>query len=107
LDSRENRLTSEEIVEIVKNSLTDPVFFCRTFFPNWFTLPMPWFHRGLLAILSRQTDFLLNFGPETWPAGESVWDERQLDKILRHFVWKPEPEDTNGPVIPLFEAERD
>lgn len=101
------KLTDEQRLQIVELGLSDPAYFCRTFFPNWFYLPMPWVHRGMLAILTRQTDWLLNFGEETWPGGQGVWDERQLDKIVRHFVWRPEPDDPKSPVVPLFELERD
>jgi hypothetical protein len=100
------KLSPEEILDLATRGLEDPGFFCRTFFPEWFYLPMPWVHRGVLAILTRQTDWLLNFGEEQWPKGKGVWDEKGLDKILRHFVWRPEPDDPNSPVIPLFEAER-
>jgi len=105
LDSR--KLSSEEVVDLARMGLEDPIFFYRNYFPEWFSLPMPWFHRGVAALLSRQTDFLLKFGPETWPRGEGVWDEQQLDKILRHFVWKSEPDDPTSPMVPLFTAERD
>lgn len=101
------RLSPDEVLELARLGLEDPVFFYRNYFPTWFPLPMPWFHRGVAAILSHQTDFLLKFGEEQWPGGSGVWNESQLNKILRHFVWKPEPDDPNSPVIPLFDAERD
>lgn len=68
---------------------------------------MPWVHRGVLAILSQQTDWLLKFGEEKWPSGVGVWDEKQLDKILRHFVWRVEPDDPSSETFPIFEAVRD
>lgn len=77
----------------------DPVFFCRVFLSHWFTLPMPWVHRGILAIITKRTDFLLNFGLERWPEREQEWTEADLDKILRFFVWRETPK---GPPIPLF-----
>src|SRR3990167_6885306 len=95
------KLTEDQILQIATLGLEDPAYFCRTFFPQWFYLPMPWVHRGVLAILTRQTDWLLKFGEETWPGGVGVWDEKQLDKIIRHFVWRPDPDDPQSSVVPL------
>jgi hypothetical protein len=100
-------LTEVERNEILAKGYANPGYFCRTFLPEWFFLPMPWVHRGLLAILTEKTDWLLEFGHETWARGEGEWTPRQLDKILRHFVWKPEPDNPASPVYPLFTAERD
>lgn len=110
-------LTAEEAAELAKMGFADPGFFCRSFLPHWFPLPMPWFHRGCLAILSRKTDWLLKFGEEQWTGmmlkdgavhdGRGVWTEAQLDKIVRHFVYKLEPEDPLSPALPLFEVDRD
>lgn len=99
-------LSADEAKAIALESFSDPAFFCRTFLPEWFFLPMPWFHRGLLAILAKQTDWLLNFGEETWPKAKGVWDEKQLEKILRHFVWQAEPEDPSCPFQSIFSADR-
>lgn len=102
-----NRLTIAEAEAITRKGYANPAFFCRTFFPHWFPLPMPWMHRGILALLRKKTDWLLEFGEEEWPHGKGVWDEQQLDKILRHFVWRAEPEDLRSPYTPIFEAVRD
>lgn len=77
-----------------------PVFFCREVLPHWFASPMPWVHRGVLALLTGQADFLLDFGAEKWADGEGEWTEAGLDKILRHFVWEH-----NGQRLPLFSVE--
>jgi len=100
-------ISRDEAQAIAKRGLDDPGFFFRTFFPDWFGLPMPWVHRGILSILSKQSDWLLNFGEEKWPQGTGVWDEKQLDKIIRHFVWRSEPEDPESPMVPIFTVERD
>ncbi len=68
---------------------------------------MPWVHRGMLSILSRQTDWLLKFGEEIWPKGTGNWTESQLDKIIRHFTWKADPNDPLCEPIHIFQAERD
>jgi len=87
---------------VITATYEDPILFLRTFFPHWFTKKISWAHRGLLAILLRRTDFLLNFGKETWPEGEAYWTKRELAKIIKFFVWREQPED---PGIPLFELE--
>lgn len=88
--------------EIMAETLADPVLFCRTFLPHWFSLPISWAHRGVLAILLRQTDFLLNFGTERWPSGEFEWTKEDLDRIVSFFVWKQNPEDESEEGVPLF-----
>lgn len=100
-------LTPDEALALTKECFADPGLFMRSFLGHWFPKPMPWVHRGMLAILLQKTDWLLNFGKEQWPEGEGYWDEKQLSKILRHFVYSLEPEDPLSPKFPLFEAERD
>ncbi len=100
-----NELTEEERNDILLRGFENPGFFCKTFLGEWFSLPMPWVHRGLLSLLTGKTDWLLEFGWESWPKGEAEWTPRLLDKILRHFTWRPEPDDPTSPVYPLFEAE--
>lgn len=97
-------LTATEAEALAKLAYADPGYFCRTFFPHWFPLPMPWLHRGILALLTKQTDWLLKFGEEDWPQRKGVWDAKQLSKILRHFVWKAEPEDPLSQEVPIFET---
>lgn len=89
-------------LELIEHCYKDPPFFCRTILPEWFPLPMPWFHRGMLAIILKRTDFLTNFGEENWDGGSYSWDERGLDKILRHFVWKERPDDPTCPEQSIF-----
>lgn len=107
-------LTSDDKRLLMQEGLIDPVFFLRHFLSHWFTKPIPWAHRGVLAILLRQTDFLLNFGEETWPEGTFEWTREDLELIIKHFVWKADPlkEDEEGkpqqetfPLFTLREAE--
>jgi len=91
--------------ELMVEALADPMLFFRTFLPHWFALPLPWAHRGVVAILLRQTDFLLNFGKEVWPGGEYEWTRADLDKILEFFVWREDPLKEDSPAHPLFHLE--
>lgn len=83
----------------------DPPLFMRTFLPHWFKKKISWAHRGLLAILLRRTDFLLNFGVEHWPEGDAEWTKRDLAKIIKHFVWREKDEDEGVPLFELREKE--
>jgi len=97
----------EEILGLVADCYSDPGLFCRIIVPKWFPKPMPWVHRGILSILLKKVDWLLKFGPEEWPAGPGEWDEPQLEKIVKHFVWKSDPEDPGCEAVPIFTAQRD
>jgi hypothetical protein len=76
--------------DILRKNLVDPVYFCESFLENWFPQPMPWFHYGLLAIWTRRCQFLLKLGP------------KELDKVLRHFVWSNNPFDKVPIYHPIF-----
>lgn len=95
--------------ELMAAGLADPMLFFRTFLPHWFSKPIPWAHRGVVAILLRQTDFLLQFGEERWPDGTTYhWSREDLNKIIEYFVWREDPtkDDPTAegyqPGIPLF-----
>jgi hypothetical protein len=95
-------LNQQARIELMAACLEDPILFMRVFLPHWFTKKISWAHRGLVALLTRRTDFLLKFGKEQWPEGEAEWTKRDLAKIIKFFVWKADP---NSPAIPLFELE--
>ena len=80
----------------------DPVLCARQLFPHWFPRPMPWFHRGLIAIFLRRADFLLNFGDEIWPDGASKWTKKKLAKLVRCFRYKIDPANSQSPTAPIF-----
>lgn len=101
--------------EILDNQITkelraayfaDPVLCARQLFPHWFPRPMPWFHRGIIAIILRRTDFLLNFSQsdtvEVWEDGTARWTKKQLAKLVRHFQYKLNPKDPHSPMLPIF-----
>lgn len=89
--------------------------FCRTFLPDWFPSKMPWFHRGIAALRTGQTEFLLDFGPEWWPedlkrrqedptAEPSYWTPHDLMKIVANFVYPADPRKPQEDLTPVFEA---
>jgi hypothetical protein len=60
----------------------------------------------MLAILTKQVDWLLNFGEEIWPAGKGIWTQDQLEQIIKYFIWQSDPTDPSSPMQPLFVADR-
>ena len=59
LTSFDSNLSSHEVKLFAELGYSDPVFFCTHFLEHLFPSPMPWFHRAILAILTKQTRFLL------------------------------------------------
>jgi hypothetical protein len=57
-------MNKEAVLAVVQKNLDDPVYFCQTFLQEWFPDPMPWVHRGLLAMMTRRCSFLPQYG--TW-----------------------------------------
>ncbi len=92
-------LSKEQAKEIALRGLKNPHYFATTFFQEWFPLPMPWFHRAILAILTKRCDFLLEF--------DEHYGQKDLDKILKHFVWKEDPNDPQSQERPIFELTED
>lgn len=89
-------------LEILSAYARDPILAARQLFPHWFARPMPWFHRGLIAILLRRADFLLNFEEELWPEGTARWTKKKLAKLARCFTYAVNPADPYGPRAPVF-----
>lgn len=84
------QLTITEVKEVWQQGYEDPWFFCQFFLPHWFRKEPSWFHLGLLALLTKKVAWLDQFSP------------RVVDKIIRHFVWKVNPEEEDSPEIPIF-----
>ena len=83
-------LTTEEITKIFELGFNDPVYFLKFHLEHLFPEAVPWFHRGIIAILTRKTDFLLKYG--------------ELDLIVQHFVWKEDQANPHSPEQPLFKV---
>lgn len=92
--------------QLIKEYAEDPILCARQLFPHWFSRPMPWFHRGLIAILLRRADFLLNFTdpstPEKWEKGDCRWTKKKLAKLVKHFTYRLRPKDPHSPSLPIF-----
>ena len=87
-------LTLEEVKAVARKGYDDPHFFCKFFLEEWFSLPMPWVHRGVLAILTRRCGFLQVF--------DEHYGEAELDKLIRNFTWKEDPNDKDSPEHSIF-----
>ena len=91
-----NNLTSAKdthIAALYQRGYSDPVAFCQVFLPHWFGTEIPWIHWGILAILTRQVDFLLNCP--------------NLDKLERHFSWLEDFDNEESPRHHVFVVHRD
>lgn len=79
-----------DIEAIYAEGLADPVYWCRFFLPHYFPedSPVPWFHRGIIAIFTQQCAFLETYG--------------ELDKIMSNFVWSEDPANSESPTHPIF-----
>lgn len=86
-------ITKDEIKQIAARGYEDPVFFCRYFLPHLFSRPVPWVHRGIMSILTKQTGFLHTYG--------------ELDKIFSNFVRQEVPGDPKSPLVSIFHMEDD
>lgn len=86
---KKNVFSDEDRKLLLTEAFADPVFFAKTFLPHLFPSDIPWVHRGIMAIATRQTDFLMKYG--------------ELEKIVSHFVWREDPNpNVVCPEIPLF-----
>jgi len=65
-------LKQSEAKALAKKGLEDPVWFLQFFLSSWFSKPLPWVHRGIVAILTRRVRFLERYG--------------ELDKITSNFL---------------------
>ena len=80
-------LSSAEIEAIMEDTYEDPVAFMRFFLAHLFPTDMPWFHRGIVAILTGKTSFLPRYG--------------DLARIALNFVTEI-PEGSSEKPEPLF-----
>lgn len=96
--SLEEEIKQEKLAEFH----SDPVKCARQIFPDWFPKPMPWFHRGILAIRLRRADFLLNFGEEQWKDGSRNWTKKDLAKLVRCFKSPIDPSNPQSDLEPIF-----
>lgn len=84
---------NSDLAELKLACYQDPVLYCKTFLPHWFPENIPWVHRGMLATMTNQVDFLWKYG--------------DLQKIITNFWWLEDPEDLQSAHIPIFEIGRD
>jgi hypothetical protein len=55
-------ISDEYREKVLGECYSDPVEFCKTFLSDHFSRPVPWVHRGLMAILTERTQFLVKYG---------------------------------------------
>lgn len=92
--SAEHAITAAMLREAVLEAAEDPVFFCRFFLPHWFPTPMPAFHLGLAALVTRKVSFLSNY-PDCH------------EFLFNHFKYLADPEDDGSELLPIFQRTED
>ncbi|KKM07035.1 hypothetical protein LCGC14_1738030, partial [marine sediment metagenome] len=80
-----SQLTKADREALIEETYADPVLFLQTFLNHLFPNPVPWLHRGIIAIILKKTEFLFKYG--------------ELEKILTNFI------STDGQ--PIFELWQD
>ena len=95
-------ISPEQVATIAARWRRSHVEFCREALSDWFPTKMPWVHRGIVALVTGQTAFLLDFGPENWKdEPDASWTPADLQKILTNFI----DERTGQPIFRLVEAD--
>lgn len=100
-DATPGGLTPLQKEELAARCWRSPSEFCRIVLPHWFPTKMPWVHRGVLAMMTGHTEFLLDFGPEEWSDGAEEWTTRDLEKVLLNFI----DEQTGHPIFDISEVD--
>src|SRR5690349_18667241 len=80
----------ERLKQAVIESANDPVYFCRFFLREWFPLPMPPVHLGMLALFTRKVEFLDKY-PDAHPF------------LMEHFKYMADPLDPQSAELPVFQ----
>ena len=78
------------LAEAVEKSAFDPGYFCRFFLSSWFPSPLPAFHLGLLALVTRKVEWLNDH-------------EDAHDFLLNHFKYSADPDDPTSVQLPVFQ----
>lgn len=87
---------------LLQVGLQSPVDFNRIFLPDWFPTKIPWLHRGMLAQITGQAQFLADFKEERYRDGTWSWTEEDLKILIREFVVLSDPTDPTSELLPAF-----
>lgn len=75
--------------EAVIESAADPSYFCRFFLRKWFKSEMPWFHLGMLALITRKVGFL-----DKYPEHHAM--------LMEYFQYLDSSDPTGNRTLPIF-----
>jgi hypothetical protein len=87
-------ITDGILREAVHVSAADPAYFCRFFLRAWFPKPMPPFHLGMLALITRKVSFLENY-------------QDAIPWLLENFKYMADPSDPDSNELPVFQLDPD
>lgn len=81
-------LTPDLREKIMGDCLRDPLAFAHTFLFEKFSLPAPPVHRGLFAILTNRSEFLLRYGEISWLRRNFVHETEEFERQIFHVISK-------------------
>lgn len=84
------------LAEAVRKSAYDPAFFLRFFLRHWFPSPLPPFHLGILALITKKVEWL----------NDPIYADAH-DFLLNEFKYTADPRDATGVPLPVFRRNSD
>ena len=100
-------ISQEYREKVLADCYTDPVEFCKTFLHDHFDRPIPWVHRGLMAILTERTEFLLKYGNLSKIVDNFVHEYGEHEEIKRRQIFHVFVDGVERNVAELKEIEAD
>lgn len=87
-------VSKEILLQAIEEGARDPSYWCRFFLPHWFPSPMPPFHLGVLALITRKVEWLNDY-PEAH------------EFLLNEFKYLADPNDPESVELPVFRIGED
>lgn len=84
------------LVEAIEKSADDPAFFLRFFLRHWFPSPLPPFHLGLLALITKKVSWL----------NDPIYADAN-DFLINEFKYAADPNDPESLLLPVFRRNSD
>lgn len=77
--------------EAVEKSAADPAFFLRFFLRHWFPSPLPPFHLGIIALITKKVEWL----------NDPIYADA-IPFLLTEFKYQADPNDPTSTELPVF-----
>jgi len=86
----------EALITAVEESARDPAFFLRFFLRHWFPSPLPPFHLGILALITKKVE---------WLNKPMYADAHEF--LINEFKYAADPTDPTSTELPVFRRNSD